>query len=540
MIHRDHSYPRPHWRWSWMAALLLFAFFAWPSIRVLGGVYAVNPDYAHGPLVVAVAILTAWDRQRKSIAGRLAGAPVCGLLLAFLGVITVVAGRWYEVALRQGGLAEPLLGGLGLIAVLAGWVLVAGGPALLRHLAFPLGYLLCAVPWPVSLTDPLTLSLRKTVAAAAAGVLRGMGFFVYREGNLLHLPEVTLGVVDACSGLRSFWVLVAVALALAGWMRMGWKRGLVLTLAALPVSMAANLLRVVVTAVLAARVDPRMAGGLGHEAWGLLVFAVGATVLTALAWRWKPASTSPAPPAAADLVPARGTVLALALVMLLGGLATLGLHYHYPFGTAVPPRRLSFDRFPHQVGDFLQVSSDDILPAQLQMLQADDRLVRTYRGPDGRTVRLWALYWAPVRSRWAVPVTGPHRPEVCYPAAGWRRVPSLERLPAIHSGGFQRLRLRAFRRSGRTRLVLYTMRDRAMLGWHTPEALAARLRTLLQTLRDPVRIHASRYIVAVETDVTTGTEAARNRLMAFAGQAARHLPDFDIAFAAFLERRSGF
>ena len=114
------------------------------------------------------------------------------------------------------------------------------GAAFVRDFAFPIGYLAFGVPMPLSLTNHLTLPLRRAAAALAAGAIRGLGVPVLREGNILHLANGSLGVEDVCSGLRSLWVLVAGAAALAYWLRRGLGHGVLLCVAAVPVRLVSN------------------------------------------------------------------------------------------------------------------------------------------------------------------------------------------------------------------------------------------------------------------------------------------------------------
>jgi exosortase len=95
-----------------------------------------------------------------------------------------------------------------------------------------------------------------------------------RQGNLLYLPNCTLNVVEACSGIRSLLSLLAVAVAYGYFAeRSTWKRS-VLAIASVPVAIATNGLRLVTTGALSYFFGPSVDSGAVHVALGLGFFAV--------------------------------------------------------------------------------------------------------------------------------------------------------------------------------------------------------------------------------------------------------------------------
>ena len=95
---------------------------------------------------------------------------------------------------------------------------------------------------------------------------------VLREGNLLVLPNYTLEVVEACSGIRSLMSLIALAVAY-GYLaeRRLWVR-LSLVVLMLPIAIVSNGLRVVMTSLLTYFIRPQLAEGFFHEFSGLAIF----------------------------------------------------------------------------------------------------------------------------------------------------------------------------------------------------------------------------------------------------------------------------
>ena len=138
------------------------------------------------------------------------------------------------------------------------------------------------VPLPYTLYDMLALPLKSLVSWSAATGIKLLGLPVLREGNMILFPNITLEVVDACSGLRSLTSLIALGVAYAFlFLKRPWQR-VVLTVATVPIAVFTNALRVFITGLLARHAGAAAAEGFFHDFAGLAVFVM-AMVLTALA-----------------------------------------------------------------------------------------------------------------------------------------------------------------------------------------------------------------------------------------------------------------
>jgi exosortase len=102
---------------------------------------------------------------------------------------------------------------------------------------------------------------------------------VVREGNIIMFPQTVLEVADACSGLRSLMSLITLAVALAFVSQKSAIKRTILIVSAVPVAIATNMFRVIVTGVLASRYGAAVAEGFFHEFAGLAVFAVAMVLL---------------------------------------------------------------------------------------------------------------------------------------------------------------------------------------------------------------------------------------------------------------------
>jgi len=522
----------------------LFVIFAWPTLRMLAAVYAHNGDYSHGFLVPLVCAYAAYrNRSRWNVAragGRWPGAP-----LLILGIAGVLLGCWYEAALRPlGGLGTEFTCAVGLWTCVLGFFLAVAGSTRTRAFAFPIAYLVFAIPLPISFSDHLTLPLRGWVSAAAAGLIRGAGVAVFREGNILHLAGVSFGVDDACSGIRSLWVLAAGAVALAYLMRCGKARGLALLAAAIPAALCVNVLRVVVSALLAARFGLEFVSGWRHDACGWVTFSAGAAALVGLGWllcrakgKTEPVSDSRSHEADGKRTspgavrPAPHVFVAVAVLLGLGIAAYCVVQRHYAVKHVLAHEptggRKPLSRIPSRIGPFVQIGTGDLSTGENKALKPSDRVVRMYAEAGGQPVTVALLYWEPLTTRLVSRVPGPHSPDVCFPCSGWRRVeqPDSDLEPAAIPG--ERARIRLFRKPGREQVVLFWRRH---LDLWSPD-WRGRLSALLRSWRAPVRRFGRQYIVIIAAETTVSFETARDTAVRFARAIARILPEYGMGQA---------
>lgn len=234
--------------------------------------WAQDENYSHGflvPLIAAYFIYCRWEELRQ--------APV---IPRNTGMVVFVF-----------GLVQLLLGWLGteyftmrssLIVILAGLVLYLFGTAVFRGLTLPLCYLFFMIPIPYIVYDAVAFPLKLFVTKVSVATLKLSGVSVLREGNIIMFPSTTLEVADACSGIRSLISLLALAVALAFFLRMTpWKR-CVLIISAVPIAVVTNAMRVIVTGFLAQYWGARAAEGFFHEFAGLAVFALAMVLLVSL------------------------------------------------------------------------------------------------------------------------------------------------------------------------------------------------------------------------------------------------------------------
>jgi len=238
----------------------------------LGYTWWTDSSASHGLLIPPLAVYLAW-LQRKALMAERAAPATKGLWLTGLGCVVFLVG---ELG------AEFFLTRLSLVIILAGLIATFWGFGRLKKLAFPMLLLVTMIPLPALVWNALATPLQLFASDTAANLAQWFGVAVYRDGNVIHLAGLSLGVAEACSGLHSLSALTIAALLL-GFLQCSsiWMR-IALVLLAIPLAVAVNVVRVTGTAILADHWEA-IAFGFYHSFSGWLVFLMGLSALWLIA-----------------------------------------------------------------------------------------------------------------------------------------------------------------------------------------------------------------------------------------------------------------
>jgi exosortase len=231
-----------------------------------------DPEAGHGLLLAPAAIWLAW---KKGLAADRAPSVVLGLLIL---VAAVVLRLGSELA------AELFTMRVSMMMALAGLVVYYLG--LRQALAWwlPFSLLVLSVPLPELIRSTLALPLQFKASELGAGLLEWRNVPVRLAGNVIQLPGHKLFVTEACSGLRSLTALLSLSLLMGGiWLRGPFLRA-ALILAAIPIAVAINGVRVFLTGFLVYYVDPKLGEGFMHITEGWLLFVVSFALVGAVAF----------------------------------------------------------------------------------------------------------------------------------------------------------------------------------------------------------------------------------------------------------------
>jgi exosortase len=284
----------------WFAALavasLLWAYA--PTLAGLESSWAQKPQYSHGYLVPAFALVLLWLRrsQMEPASWR---PSAWGFAFLVAGVALRLAGAYFYF---------PWFDAVSLLPCLVGLALLWGGWSLFRWAWPALAFLVFLFPLPYRLETALGQPLQRITTLASTYFLQTLGLPALAEGNTILLDDVRIGIVEACSGLSMLMVFIALATATALLLRRPLWEKLLLVGSALPIAILANIARVTVTALLHELVGDEEADSFFHDwaGWFMMPLAVALILGEMRLWAWlfQPIPSQAALPLA--LSPTRG------------------------------------------------------------------------------------------------------------------------------------------------------------------------------------------------------------------------------------------
>jgi exosortase len=265
-----------------ITAFACLAAIVWLYFDVLSSLvrqWASDDNYSHGFFIIPLAVYFGWER-REQLSKAALNPHAAGFVLILCSLAVFIAGNLA---------AELFLARISIVGVLAGIVLFVWGTTHLKLLAFPLAVLVLMVPLPTIIFNQLAFPLQLFASRIGELAIASANIPVIREGNVLELPNSTLAVAEACSGIRSLVSLVTLALVLAHFSERRPLARAVIVLSAIPIAVLANAARVAGTGFASHWFGSRAAEGFFHTFSGWLVFAVafiGLVIVQQVIARW--------------------------------------------------------------------------------------------------------------------------------------------------------------------------------------------------------------------------------------------------------------
>lgn len=402
--------------WIWLAPWMFL-------VAHLHTFWTLSPEYQYGWCVPPMALYLLFRRwpslvqadsaivDSASPGGRLAArlAGVCALLLLPLWWIRGATPDWSAVSYGLAALVAIYT--LCLWAWRKNW-------AFAWELAFPVCFILCAVPWPQRFETFVIQSLTRIIAAGTVETLQWLGIGAVQMGNLVSLSSGTIGISEACSGVRSIQSMIVATLCLGEIYRLKWTRRLGLSVSGLLLAMGLNLLRNVTLSLIGATYGIE-ALERWHDSAGWTILFISLPPLFFLARRWRAEEPTaeegePAAMATGRAFP-RWAVTTLAL-WFMGVAAGVEAWYRVHEWNARPTQKLAV-HWPEERPHFTEIPVAD--HTRDVLLCTDIRSVG-WTESDGSTWTMTSARWAPRQT--SAQSARVHRPEVCLQATGSRYI----------------------------------------------------------------------------------------------------------------------
>ena len=409
----------------WIGFVSLFA--AWST-----------PEYSHGPLIPLISLYLFLRELRQS-------PPVedgpkdrrAGILLTLLALSLAVLGNLTSI---------PDIVTYSMILWVGGVVLtIFGWRRGITHWA-PVLHLIFMLPLPQFLYWHLTIMLQGISSVLGVWFVKLAGVPVFLDGNIIDLGVYKLQVAEACSGLRYLFPILSFSYLFAILYRGPLWHKAVLLLAAAPLTVFMNSLRIGIIGILVNSYGIEQAEGFLHffEGWVIFLSCIGILFLMAIALQ----RLTPNPLPLSDAIdldfqgfgaisarilhikPSRALIAATVLTAVVAAAWVAR-----PTPDRIDVNRDPFAIFPRGLGEWsgtVQYLEPDIE----QVLAADDYINANFSSAEALApVNMFVAYYDKQTDG-----AGIHSPEVCLPAGGWE-IFSLDQkivdFPATQYGSFE-------------------------------------------------------------------------------------------------------
>ncbi len=253
----------PAWRTALPAlavALVVLMLLQGSTIAAMASIWWHFETYTHGLLVGPIALYMVWVRWPELACLQPRVAPWGVAVLAVLSLTWLVADAAEVAVVRH----------FAVVLSIPAVVYTLLGPQVTWAMAFPLGFLLFAVPVGEALIPPL----QQVTAWFTVEGLRLTGIPVWWEGLYLSIPAGHFEVAEACSGLRYLMASVTLGVLYAYLTyRSPWRR-LAFVVLSMVMPIVANGIRAYGIVMIAHLSEMKYATGVDHLIYGWLFFGL--------------------------------------------------------------------------------------------------------------------------------------------------------------------------------------------------------------------------------------------------------------------------
>jgi exosortase D (VPLPA-CTERM-specific) len=411
-----------------VALLVLFLAAYWVPFRSMINTWWTNEDYSYGFLVPLISLYLLWDRRevfRKLAVG--SSWVVFPILLVFYLLAL------YGILGSSGNIAMPAVP----ILVLLFTAFVFGLDTL-RRLFLPLVFLIFMMPVPAVLERTIGVFLKSVSSKMGGALISLAGISVHVSGNIIDIGVTQLQVVDACSGLRYLFPLIALGLLYSYFFEKALWKQVLCVLATIPIAILMNALRIGITGVLANYLGVSTAEGFFHGFSGWLIFLAAFAGLFALGrfLRLFPPRKTPAGKKGTvgkyiASTPGKGSVGKAFLTSVVLLIITASLSFSTSSLPAIKIRG-GLSSFPLSFNDW-KGRSQPIDPEIIAASGAEDSFGGSYRNSKNDDVSLYIGYRS---TAFLETENFFHSPTVCLPSSGWQEISTgIRILPGVPAFG---------------------------------------------------------------------------------------------------------
>ena len=230
-----------------------------------------SDDYSHGFFIIPICIYIIWQKW-DTLKETEVRPSRWGLVIVIFFLFIYIIAHLAEIV---------TVASLSMVLLVSGAVIYIYGFRIFKELLFPIAMLLFMIPVPAQIYSVLTMPLQLLVSKISVLAAQILGMPIYREGNIIHLPDRTLQVVQACSGLRSMTALLALSAVFGYFTLKSNTLRTILIVSGVPAAIVVNIFRVLIMVSAFHYFNYDLTKGNVHTAFGVFIFIIALFIIAA-------------------------------------------------------------------------------------------------------------------------------------------------------------------------------------------------------------------------------------------------------------------
>jgi len=245
--------------------IITAGFLFYPFFLELYTYWDSEPESSSALMIPLFAAYMLWVQRDKLIRSRINTNDnlfsKSGFVLLMSGLALFAFGRFLYILSLQA---------FAFVVIAVGVIRFVYGNDLFRITAAPIIFLLFMLPIPVSVFNTIAEPLKQFIAYLSTSILLLFNVPLLKDGNVIHLPSISLLVHESCSGIRTTISTFAISFAFAYMFLRSYPLRIAFLIMAIPVGILTNILRVVVIGLLASVFNGDVAMKFHGNAWAFV------------------------------------------------------------------------------------------------------------------------------------------------------------------------------------------------------------------------------------------------------------------------------
>ncbi len=192
------------------------------------------------------------------------------------GLIFLIFGAFLFILGERSG--ERFASHLSIVFVLFGLIYYLLGKEIIKSLLFPIIFLFFMIPIPFQIITFLSFKLKFFASNASAFIASVLRIPIYKEHNVINLPNCSFVIVEGCSGIKSILAFMPFSALYSYFFSRKLFKQILIFLLGIPFALLGNVIRLVLLFVSAFYISENIALKVFHGYPTILVFLITLTM----------------------------------------------------------------------------------------------------------------------------------------------------------------------------------------------------------------------------------------------------------------------